>query len=88
MSDWPRPPGLYLPEPAALQEGQAAAQQLQGRVPSVEDLQERHQGGAEDGEEQQVVHVDVQRAPAVEVEEEQEPCRSTTAIRTGSSCGL
>lgn len=72
----PTCPRAYLPEPAALQEGEGAAQQLQDHVAPVEDLQERHESLAEDGVEEELVHVHVQQAAAVQVVEENKSCRS------------
>lgn len=65
----------YLPEPAALQQRERAAQQLQDDVASVEDLQESNESLAKDGKEQELVHVDVQHTPAVEVVQEQKSCQ-------------
>ena len=61
---------IYLPEPASLQDGEGAAQQLQKDVPSVEDLQEGNESLAKHGIEKELVHVDVQHAPSMEVVEE------------------
>lgn len=67
---------FYLPEPAALQDGEGAAQQLQQDVTAVEDLQEGNQRAAEDGVEKELVYDDVQHGPVVEVVEEEEPCQN------------
>lgn len=64
---------FYLPEPASLQDGEGAAQQLQQDVAAVEDLQEGNQHAAEYGVEKELVYDDVQHGPAVEVVEEEEP---------------
>lgn len=67
---------FYLPEPASLQDGEGATQQLQQDVAAVENLQEGNQRAAEDGVEKELVHDDVQHGPAVEVVEEEESCRN------------
>lgn len=64
-----------LPEPAALQECESAAQQLQDDVSAVEDLQEGDQSLTKDGEEQELMQVDVQHAPTMEVVEEEKSCK-------------
>lgn len=67
---------FYLPEPASLQDGEGATQQLQQDVTAVEDLQEGNQRAAEDGVEKELVYEDVQHGPAVEVVEEEESCQN------------
>lgn len=67
---------MYLPEPASLQDGEGAAQQLQNDVASVEDLHEGNESLAEDGIEQELVHVDVQHSPAMEVVHEKKSCNN------------
>lgn len=71
----------YLPEPASLQEGEGAAQQLQKDVPSVEDLQEGNERNAKDGIEKELMYMDVQHAPAVEVVEEEKTCQNKDGLQ-------
>lgn len=61
---------IYLPEPGSLQDSEGAAQQLQNDVASVEDLQEGNQSLAEDSIEKELMHMDIQHAPAMQVVEE------------------
>lgn len=65
---------MYLPEPASLQDGEGAAQQLQNDVASVEDLEKRNKSLAKDGVEQELMYVDVQHVSAMEVVEEKKSC--------------
>lgn len=67
---------IYLPEPAPLQESEGAAQQLQNDVASVEDLQEGNKCVAEDGIEKELMHMDVQHTPAMEVVQEKKSCKN------------
>lgn len=67
---------IYLPEPASLQEGESATQQLQKDVASVEDLEEGDKRLAKDGIEKELMHVDVQHSPAMEVVEEEKSCQN------------
>lgn len=67
---------IYLPEPASLQEGESATQQLQKDVTSVEDLEEGDKRLAKDGIEKELMYVDVQHSPAMEVVEEEKSCQN------------
>lgn len=71
---------IYLPEPASLQEGESAAQQLQKDVASVEDLQEGNERLSEDGVEEKLMYVDVQHRPAMEVVEEEKSCQNIQTV--------
>lgn len=74
---------IYLPEPGSLQESEGAAQQLQKDVTSVEDLQEGNKSASEDGVEKELMYVDVQHTPAMEVVEEKKSCRTETRLTIG-----
>lgn len=67
---------LYLPEPAPLQDGEGAPQQLQDDVATVEDLQAGNQSLTKDGIEQQQMDMDVQHTSSMEMVEEKKSCRS------------
>lgn len=71
---------IYLPEPASLQESEGAAQQLQEDVTSVEDLQEGNKSITEDGIEKELMYMDVQHTPAMEVVEEKKSCRNKETV--------
>lgn len=76
---------IYLPEPAALQDGEGAAQQLQEDVASVEDLQEGNKSATKDGIEKELMDMDVQHTPAMEVVEEEKSCRNRQTAINGKS---
>lgn len=69
----------YLPEPASLQEGEGAAQQLQRDVTAVEDLQEGNKCFTKDGIEKKLMYVDVQHSPTMKVVEEEKSCQNKEA---------
>lgn len=71
---------IYLPEPGSLQESEGAAQQLQKDVTSVEDLQEGNKSTSKDGIEKELMYVDVQHTPAMEVVEEKKSCQAETQL--------
>lgn len=75
----------YLPEPASLQEREGATQQLQNDVTSVEDLQEGNESIAKDGIEKELMYVDVQHIPAMEVVEEKKSCKSMETVINGKN---
>lgn len=64
---------MHLPEPASLQDGEGAAQQLQDDVSSMENLHKSNECLSKDSIEQKLMHSDIQHAPAMKMVEKKKP---------------